>query len=123
MVKHYYPELFAGTRRSAEAVALAGRVHEFSEFLADVLGATDVGASFAGRATFHDGCHGLRELGVKDAPRRLLGHVRGLELVEMAEAETCCGFGGTFAVKFPQISGAMAQTKCRSVAESGVRTS
>lgn len=119
MVRHAYPELFAGTKREADAAALAGRTYEFSEFLADVLGVTDCGASFAARATFHDGCHGLRELGVKDAPRRLLSHVRGLEMIESPAAETCCGFGGTFAVKFPQISGAMAQTKCRSIAETG----
>ena len=122
MVRKFYPELFAGTDREAEANELAKKTHEFSELLADVLGVGDVGAAFAGRATFHDGCHGLRELGVKSAPRRLLSHVRGLELVEHQEAETCCGFGGTFAVKFPQISGAMAQTKCRSVAEVGADT-
>ena len=117
MIRKFYPELFQGTPRADDAAALAGKTYEFSELLVDKLGLTDVGARFAGRATFHDGCHGLRELGTKAAPRQLLKHVEGLELVEMGEAETCCGFGGTFAVKFPQISTAMVQTKCASIGE------
>jgi L-lactate dehydrogenase complex protein LldE len=122
MVKVFYPELFQGTRREAEAKALAERTWEFSQFLVEKLGADDVGASFARKVTFHDGCHGLRELGVHTAPRTLLRHVRGLELVEMGEARTCCGFGGTFAVKFPEISTAMAQVKCNSIVDCGAQT-
>ena len=83
------------------------------------LGVTDLGARFPHKVTFHDGCHGLRELGIKKSPRELLGKVRGLELVEMAEAETCCGFGGTFAAKFPMISTAMGEVKCASATETG----
>ncbi len=117
MVKTFYPELFRGHPREAEALALAAKTFEFSDFLVNHLGVLDVGAKFPGRATFHDGCHGLRELNLKKPPRQLLAHVRGLELVEMTEAETCCGFGGTFAVKFPMISTAMGEVKCASIAE------
>jgi L-lactate dehydrogenase complex protein LldE len=119
MVKVFYLELFHGHSLEAEAKSLAAKTYEFSDFLVRKLGVLDVGARFPGRATFHDGCHGLRELGLKKAPRQLLERVRELELVEMKEAETCCGFGGTFAVKFPMISTAMGEVKCASIAESG----
>jgi L-lactate dehydrogenase complex protein LldE len=114
MLKKFYPELFAGTDHAAAAAALAGKCYEFSDFLVTRLGVTDLGARFPARVTFHDGCHGLRELGIKRAPRTLLSHVRGLELVEMTEAESCCGFGGTFSAKFPAISTAMGEVKCAS---------
>jgi L-lactate dehydrogenase complex protein LldE len=117
MFKVFYPELFHGHSLEAEAKTLSAKTWEFSEFLVSKLKVTDVGARFEGRATFHDGCHGLRELGTKEAPRTLLRAVRGLELVEMGEAESCCGFGGTFAVKYPQISTAMAEVKCASICE------
>ncbi|MCS7008438.1 MAG: (Fe-S)-binding protein [Chthoniobacterales bacterium] len=117
MLRVFYPELFAGTKYEAEARQLAPRVWEFSTFLVHKLGVTDLGASFPCRATIHDGGHGLRELGIKQAPRTLLKHVRGLQLIEMSEAETCCGFGGTFAVKFPHISTAMGEVKCASILE------
>lgn len=119
MMKNYFPEIFAGRAEEAAAKELAGKVYEFSQFLVDVLGVEDVGARFAGRVTFHDGCHGLRELGVKSQPRRLLAHVAGLELVELDPAETCCGFGGTFSVKFPAISAAMGDAKTVAVAAAG----
>jgi len=119
MVKVFYPELFHGQPLEAEAKALAAKTFEFSDFLVNRLGVVDVGAKFPGKATFHDGCHGLRELNAKKPPRQLLEHVKGLELVEMKEAETCCGFGGTFAVKFPMISTAMGEVKCASIAETG----
>ena len=117
MFKVFYPELFHGHALEAEAKALSAKTWEFSEFLVNKLNVSDVGARFEGRATFHDGCHGLRELGTKEAPRTLLRAVKGLELVEMGEAESCCGFGGTFAVKYPQISTAMAEVKCTSICE------
>jgi len=119
MVKVFYPELFRYQRHEKEARSFAAKTFEFSDFLVNQLGVLDVGARFPGRATFHDGCHGLRELGLKAPPRRLLQHVRGLKLVEMKEAGTCCGFGGTFAVKFPTISTAMGEVKCASIAETG----
>ncbi len=119
MVKVFYPELFHDHPAEKEAKALAAKTFEFSDFLVNKLKVVDVGARLKGRATFHDGCHGLRELGLKKPPRQLLEHVQGLELVEMKEAETCCGFGGTFAVKFPMISTAMGEVKCASVTETG----
>ncbi len=115
MFKVFYPELFAKTPQEQAAKELSAKTFEFSDFLVNKLGVRDVGARFEGRVTFHDGCHGLRELGTKQAPRELLRAVRGLELVEMSDQESCCGFGGTFAVKFPQISTAMAEVKCQSV--------
>jgi len=119
MLKVFYPDLFAGTKRSDAARALASRCFEFSDFLVNRLGVRDLGASFTAKVTFHDGCHGLRELGNKRPARELLAHVRGLELVEMRDAEVCCGFGGTFAAKFPMISTAMAEVKCASALETG----
>jgi L-lactate dehydrogenase complex protein LldE len=90
-------------------------VHELSEFLVDVLGAEDVGASFPHRVTFHPTCHSLRELGVGDRPLRLLQAVKGIDLVELGEARECCGFGGTFAVKNAEVSSAMLADKVRAV--------
>lgn len=117
MVRKFYPELYQDTDRIGEVRELAGRVFEFSELLVDRLGVTDVGAKLNGTATYHDGCHGLRELGIRDAPRQLLANVEGLTLVEMDESESCCGFGGSFAVKYPQISTAMTQVKLGSAAQ------
>lgn len=119
MVKKFYPELFAGKPQEELAKKIAAKTFEFSDFLVTKLGVTELGAKFPHKVTFHDGCHGLRELGVKKSPRELLSKVAGLELVEMAEAETCCGFGGTFATKFPMISTAMGEVKCTSAAETG----
>ena len=116
MVKSGFGELFKGTEREQEALALGGRTHEFSEFLVNVLNVVDLGARFPGRVTFHDGCHSLREIGVKTPPRDLLRWVKELELVEMEGAEKCCGFGGTFSVKHPDISTAMVKAKCANIA-------
>lgn len=98
------------------------RVWEFSQFLVSFLKIEDVGARLERTVTYHDSCHALRELRIKDAPRRLLGNVRGLKLVEMEPAEECCGFGGTFSVKFPEISGAMARTKLDAILRTGADT-
>jgi len=98
---------------------LAPRVYELSEFIVDVLGLEDVGASFPHRVVYHPTCHSLRALGVGDRPARLLQAVEGLELAELSDAEQCCGFGGTFAVKNPDVSIAMGKDKVRAVVESG----
>jgi L-lactate dehydrogenase complex protein LldE len=119
MLKKFYPELFANTAQAPAANQLAARCYEFSDFLVTKLGVTDLGAHFPHRVTFHDGCHGLRELGNKKQPRQLLAKVRGLDLIEMSEAETCCGFGGMFSAKFPMISTAMGEVKCSSALETG----
>jgi L-lactate dehydrogenase complex protein LldE len=120
MLKVFYPQIFKDTPQYDEAVELAGKTWEFSDFLVTKLGVTDVGARFPATVTFHDGCHGLRELGVESQPRSLLANVRDLELIEMSEAKTCCGFGGAFAVKFATISTAMGQVKCQSALQTGV---
>jgi L-lactate dehydrogenase complex protein LldE len=117
MLKVFYRDLFADTPLAAQAIAIGDRTWEFSDFLVTKLGVTDVGARFSAKVTFHDGCHGLRELKVKQQPRRLLEHVQGLELVEMPDSETCCGFGGTFSAKFPAISTAMGEVKCAAAAQ------
>ena len=119
MLKVFYSELFAGTAHADAAELLASKCYEFSDFLVTKLGVTDLGARFPAKVTFHDGCHGLRELGNKRPARELLANVRGLELVEMKDAEVCCGFGGTFAAKFPMISTAMGEVKCASAFETG----
>jgi len=119
MLKVFYGELLAGTEQAPAAGILAGKCYEFSDFLVNKLGVTDLGARFSAKVTFHDGCHGLRELGIKKAPRQLLANVDGLELIEMTDAETCCGFVGTFAAKFPMISTAMGEVKCASAVETG----
>jgi L-lactate dehydrogenase complex protein LldE len=119
MMKVFSPELLAGKPQEKLAREVAAKTYEFSDFLVNVLKVTDVGARFKGTVTFHDGCHGLRELGIKKQARELLKNVRDLTLVEMGEAETCCGFGGTFAVKFPMISTSMGEVKCASICATG----
>lgn len=113
MVRNFYPELLGHPTNATT------NTFELGEFLVRKLGVTDVGARFQGRVTYHDSCHALRELRLKDAPRQLLRAVKDLELVEMAEAETCCGFGGTFSVKFPMISHAMDEVKVESIKKTG----
>jgi len=123
MVKKFYPDLFADDpQRRAQAEQVGERLYELSQFLVDVLGAEDVGASFAGRVTYHDSCHLLRELGVSLPPRKLIRAVRGVDFVEMDEAEVCCGFGGTFSVKYPEISSAIGQEKVRNIERSQAET-
>ena len=119
MIRVFYRELFAGTEQEETVNQLARRTFEFSEFLVDKLGVTDLGSRFPASTTFHDGCHGLRELGVRTQPRTLLQQVKDLTLIEMEDATTCCGFGGLFAVKFPMISTAMGETKCGLAAKTG----
>lgn len=119
MMRVFYPRLLAGTPHEEAALSLAKRTFEFSEFLVDTLEVTDVGARFPHRVTYHDGCHGLRELRIKEAPRTLLRGVKDLELIECDEPESCCGFGGLFSVKFPMISTAMAEVKCESLGRTG----
>jgi len=120
MVRHHYPDLFDAEpawRRRAERVA--DKTFEFTEYLVDVLGVTNVGSRFAGKVTYHDSCHLLRGLGVGEQPRKLLENVRGLELVEMTDSDHCCGFGGTFSIKYPDISGAMLEDKVQNIVASG----
>ena len=116
MIKEHYPALFAGEPElQSQAEALAEKTHELISFLADVLEVESVDAQYRGKVTYHDSCSGLRELGVKQQPRRLLASVEGLELVELQEAEVCCGFGGTFCVKYPEVSNKIVETKAEHI--------
>ncbi|GAB3865866.1 (Fe-S)-binding protein [Hymenobacter segetis] len=120
MVRNSYTDLYAGRPEQAACQGVQGRVYELTEFLVDVLGITAVpGARLAGKYTYHDSCSGLRECGLRAQPRQLLDAVAGLERLEMAETTTCCGFGGTFAVKFEAISVAMAQQKVEHALDTG----
>ncbi len=115
-VRNYYPKLFDNSSLHNEVKRLGERTVELSEFLVRVLGVDDVGARLDGKATYHDSCAGLRECKIKQEPRQLLQKVKGLELLEMEDVETCCGFGGTFAVKFEPISIGMADQKISNAA-------
>jgi L-lactate dehydrogenase complex protein LldE len=122
MLAKHYPELFADDPNLAgRANAFAAKVHELASFLTDVMGVSAVDAEFSGQVTYHDSCSGLRELGIAAQPRKLLASVRGLELVEMAEHDVCCGFGGTFAAKYGEISTAIVEKKTGHVEASGAR--
>jgi L-lactate dehydrogenase complex protein LldE len=119
-VQHQYPVLAASDPELLSAVEdLAGRTHELSQFLVDVLGVEDVGATYPHTVTYHPACHGLRVLRLGDRPQRLLSHVRGLTLVELPKAESCCGFGGTFAVKNADVSAAMLADKTAAIRGTG----
>jgi L-lactate dehydrogenase complex protein LldE len=123
MVRHHYPELFGSEPHWRERAAKVGsRIYEFSEFLVDILGVEDVGARYQGRITYHDSCHLLRGIRVQEQPRRLLRKVSGAEFVEMKNSDYCCGFGGAFAVKYPDISSAMVDTKVNHILNSGADT-
>ncbi|HLH90839.1 MAG TPA: (Fe-S)-binding protein [Xanthobacteraceae bacterium] len=120
MLKAHYPELFHGDPNwLPRADAFAAKTWELVSFLVDVLGVAGVDASLETTATYHDSCSGLRELGIRGQPRRLLGSVRGLALKEMRDADVCCGFGGTFCVKYPDISNAIVEKKTANIAASG----
>ena len=120
MIKLHYPELFPeGSYEGERARQLAARTYEIVSFLTDVRGVTGVDAEFPARVTYHDACAGLRELGIKRQPRVLLRSVRGLELAELASPEVCCGFGGTFCVKYPEISTKMVDDKAADIAATG----
>ena len=123
MIKLHYPALFAGdAAMKARADDLARRIHELVSFLTDVRGVDAVAARFSGSVTYHDSCSGLRELGIKQQPRKLLGTVQGLELKELPGAETCCGFGGTFCVKYGEVSTEIAARKAADVIDTGAGT-
>ncbi len=123
MLKVHYPTLFAGDEAWRErVVAFAAKVHELTSFLVDVRGMTEVGAAFTGAVTYHDSCSNLREMKVRDQPRRLLKSIDGLKLTEMRDTEACCGFGGTFCVKYPDISNAIVEKKVAAIAATGAST-
>ena len=120
MIKDHYPALLAEDPDfGPRAAALAEKSHELVSFLTDVRGLESVETAWPGAVTYHDSCSGLRELGVKAQPRRLLASVEGLALKEMADSEVCCGFGGTFCVKYPEISNTMVEQKTEAIESSG----
>lgn len=120
MIKHHYPTLFDdGDPARAGADALAAKTHELVSFLSDLRGILKVDADFHGTVTYHDACSGLRELGVKHQPRVILDNMPGVQRRELKDAEVCCGFGGTFCVKYPEISGHMVDDKATAIEASG----
>jgi L-lactate dehydrogenase complex protein LldE len=120
MIKIHIPELFdPGSEDGHLAHAIAGKSFELSDFLVSKLGITSTGACFPHRVTFHDSCHQLRELRISSQPRKLIQAIEKIDFVEMIESERCCGFGGTFSVKFPEVSVEMGRSKLKSVLDSG----
>jgi L-lactate dehydrogenase complex protein LldE len=123
MLKKHYPALFKGDRTWEDrAVAFSAKVHELVAFLTDVRGVREVAVRLDGSATYHDSCSGLRELGVAAQPRALLASVEGLTLKEMPDPDVCCGFGGTFCVKYSEISNAIVEEKTKNIAAAGADT-
>jgi L-lactate dehydrogenase complex protein LldE len=118
-VRNYYGKLFDNSAAHNDVKLLRKNLYEFTEFLIDVLHVTDVGATLEGVGTYHDACGALRECGIKEGPRKLLEKVKGLELREMTDSEVCCGFGGTFAVKYKPISLGMGEQKVHNASDSG----
>src|SRR4051794_35200240 len=122
-LKTHYPELFAGDAAWAPRVEkFCAKTHELVSFLVDVRKVSKIDAAFGGAVTYHDSCSGLRELGIKAQPRKLLAGVQGLELKEMHDADVCCGFGGTFCVKYPDISNTIVTKKAEHIAATGADT-
>ncbi|MDE0291338.1 MAG: (Fe-S)-binding protein [Candidatus Dadabacteria bacterium] len=120
MVKHYYAELFRNDPEKLSRVEkIASNIYEFSEFVFQRKEALNLNSAYKGRVTFHDSCHALRELGISSQPRELIKSLDGVELVEMEMADACCGFGGTFSIKYPEVSKSMLQEKTDSILDSG----
>lgn len=123
MIKVFYKELFHNMPEILDKVErISSLTYEFSEFLVKVLKKTDLGAEYSGVVTYHDSCHLLRELGIKDEPRKLIDEVRGAEFREMELHDACCGFGGTFSIKFPKVSVSMLDEKIDCIVKSGADT-
>jgi len=119
MVKNYYGEMFHNSAMHNEYKQVQKNIYELSDFLVNILNVTDIGATLEGIATYHDSCAALREMNIKTEPRTLLSKVKGLELREMKDVETCCGFGGTFSIKYEPIAVAMADTKIENAMATG----
>ena len=119
MVRHYYPELFKSEPEwLARAQSVTEKTFEFSEYLVDHLGVEDLGAVYNGKITYHDSCHPLRGLGIQKQPRKLISNVKDAEFVEMKNSDICCGFGGAFSVKYPEISTAILEDKVKNIIDS-----
>jgi L-lactate dehydrogenase complex protein LldE len=119
MVRHHYPELFKNQPEwLARAQSVTKKTFEFSEYLVDHLGVEDLGAVYNGRITYHDSCHPLRGLGIQKQPRKLISKVKNAEFIEMKNSDICCGFGGAFSVKYPEISAAILEDKVKNIIDS-----
>jgi len=120
MVKIFYRELFKNDREMLEiSDRVSTRTREFSDFIVNVLHKEDVGAFYSGKVTYHDSCHLLRELRIKDEPRKLINSVKGIDFVEMNSSDSCCGFGGTFSIKFPDVSVSILDEKIENISNTG----
>ena len=123
MVSVFYKQLFDNDEQYLRlSEKISGRIYEFSDFLINVLGISNLGAKYSGKVAYHDSCHALRELGISNQPRELLRNVSGLKLIEMDMHDACCGFGGTFSVKLPNVSTAMLEEKVQCIIDSGAGT-
>ncbi len=121
MVRHHYPELFKDQPEWLNRVQnVKDKIFELTEYLVDILGVEDLGATYNGKITYHDSCHPLRGLGIQQQPRKLIRNVQGAEFIEMKNADKCCGFGGAFSVKYPEISTAILEDKVKNIVDSGV---
>jgi len=119
MVRNHYPELFRNDAKQLEkAKGIGNRTFELTEYLVDVLGVEDLGSRYDGRITYHDSCHLMRGIGVKEQPRKLIRKISGAEFVEMYDSDKCCGFGGAFSVKYPEISTAILEDKVKNIIDS-----
>lgn len=118
-VKHYYRELDINENLKPEIQKLSKKIFEFTEFLTDILKIESIDGEFNHKVTYHDSCHPLRELGIHDQPRKLIKSIKNINFIEMEKPDTCCGFGGTFSVKYEDVSVAMVERKCRYIEESG----
>jgi L-lactate dehydrogenase complex protein LldE len=123
MARVFYKELFKGNPQMLEITRnVSSRIYELSEFLVNVIKVEDIGASYTGKVTYHDSCHLLRELRIKDEPRKLIKSVKGVKFIEMNLHDTCCGFGGTFSIKFPDVSTSILDEKIENIVKSGADT-
>ncbi|OQW99435.1 MAG: Fe-S oxidoreductase [Desulfobacteraceae bacterium A6] len=119
MVRNHYPELFRDDAKQLEmAKGIGVRTFELTEYLVDVLGLEDLGSRYDGRITYHDSCHLMRGIGVKEQPRKLIRKIQGAEFIEMKDSDKCCGFGGAFSVKYPEISTAILEDKVKNIIDS-----
>ncbi len=120
MVRNHYPQLFRNDRKwFRRALSLSKKIFELTEYLVDILGVEDIGAGYHGKITYHDSCHLLYGIGISNQPRKLIRSVKGVQFIEMKDSDRCCGFGGAFSIKYPEISTAILEEKVKNIIDSG----